>query len=403
MKNFKIKALVTTSAIALSSLYSTAYADTEIASGTTPDGHEWDVRVGGYYNALVAYGTTDIDGVQGTDFDGVDVYTEGEIQFKPTITLDNGLKIGANIQIEESSNDRVDEAFLYIEGSFGRILVGDHDSAGYKMHYGAPNAAIIDLSEPSNFEPETLPEIVDAFTRATGGVFDGSSFVSLGSDLERGTLATTYIENDRNDEATRVTYFTPRFSGFQLGVSYARDGDDLSDDQADCDFRACNFFDIGANYVASFGDFNVALSGRYGIASGGDGQEDPNVYGAGFNIKNGGVTIGGSFAEQNDTPTSDGQSYDVGVSYKTGPWTFSTTYFHGENTDNEHAFASGGEFDEELSSFGADVRYKLAKGVSLNAFGAYVDFDEEIGDGGVGTAGNDADGFVIGTGIGLRF
>ena len=34
------------------------------------------------------------------DFDGVDVSTNTEIFFLPSITLDNGIKIGANIQLE---------------------------------------------------------------------------------------------------------------------------------------------------------------------------------------------------------------------------------------------------------------------------------------------------------------
>lgn len=47
--------------------------------------------------------------------------------------------------------------------------------------------------------------------------------------------------------------------------------------------------------------------------------------------------------------------------------------------------------------------YSLAKGVKVSAFGAYVDFEEDVGDGGAGTPGNDVDGFIIGTGIKVNF
>ena len=54
--------------------------------------------------------------------------------------------------------------------------------------------------------------------------------------------------------------------------------------------------------------------------------------------------------------------------------------------------------DEELDTYGFGVNYQLAKGVRLNGFAAYVDFDETnvAGDG-------DIDGFIIGTGVGLSF
>ena len=69
---------------------------------TAAEAAKWDVRVGGYFNAMVAYAQTDLAPVFdiGQDFDGVDVSTNTEIFFLPSIVLDNGIKIGANIQLE---------------------------------------------------------------------------------------------------------------------------------------------------------------------------------------------------------------------------------------------------------------------------------------------------------------
>ena len=36
--------------------------------------------------------------------------------------------------------------------------------------------------------------------------------VSVGDDFFRGTLGTTFLENDLNNDVQRFTYFTPRFS-----------------------------------------------------------------------------------------------------------------------------------------------------------------------------------------------
>ena len=368
------KALLGTSAIALAGVMAAP------ASAA-----EWDVRVGGYYNAMVAYADTNNAGA-GVDFDGVDVSTNTEIFFLPSITLDNGIKIGANIQLEgETNGDQIDESFVYIDGAFGRVQIGSENSAGYTMHYAAPNAAIISLNSPSTGD-------YIAWSGGHDSVF-------------RGTLGTTYLEVGRNNDAKRITYFTPRFSGFQLGLSYAHDAfqDNFGPtNTGPASGNLGDIFDVGVNYVNSFGAFNVAASARWGIGQGniaGGTTDTPTVLGFGLNLGYAGFTIGGSWAESNEhtNGTNDGTAYDVGVSYATGPWTFSFTYFHGENSD--YTAAVGGAFVgvDEQDTFGAAANYQLAKGVRLNLFGAYVDLDAAQG------PAADRDGWVIGTGIGLSF
>lgn len=365
---------------------------------------EWELKWGGYMEQFVAFSTADgPDGLSNTDFDGVDSKQDAEIHFKPTITLDNGIKIGANIQLEAfQSGDQIDESYLFIKGSFGEILLGSENSAGYKMHYGAPDVTFLNVNSGSLTAYVPFSGAVSGSDPVTGV----PTTVRVGDDVFRGTLGTTYLENDRNNDAQRFTYFTPRFAGFQLGVSYARDAVQDDNFQVNCSIpgQTCDYFDIGANYVNSFGGFDVAISGRWGIATNeGPGSNNPQVFGAGINLGFAGVTIGGSFAEQNNTTTSDGTAFDAGISYQTGPWGFSFTYFHGENVDNENVANPLGN-DETLDQYLLGVNYKLAKGVSLGAFGAYVDFDEDRGDpGSVATNGNDVDGFVIGTGVKVRF
>ena len=78
----------------------------------------------------VAYVDSDIRGVPG-DFNGIDSKQDVEIWFLPSITLDNGIKIGANIQLEgNTGGDQIDESFLFIKGSFGEVLLGPENAAG---------------------------------------------------------------------------------------------------------------------------------------------------------------------------------------------------------------------------------------------------------------------------------
>ena len=302
---------------------------------------EWNVRVGGYMEQYVGYIDNDID---------------------------------------FTSSDQIDESYMFIEGSFGEVLLGSANSAGYKMTVAAPDVTFL------NVDSGSLTMLIP-FSGSVGGV-------SVGDDFFRGTLGTTFLENDLNIDAQRFTYFTPRFSGFQLGSSYARDGLQDTNAQVDADSTLSDIFDVGANYMNSFGDFDIAVSGRYGTASAPG--PNPNIWSAGLNLGYAGVAISGSYAEQNDAGTEDGEVWDVGVSYETGPWGFSVTFQHGENVDDKNPGT-----DEELDQFRLGASYKLAKGIALNAYGAYVDFDEDVSDG--GGSGDDIDAWVLGTAIKINF
>jgi hypothetical protein len=362
---------------------------------------DWDVRVGGYMEQFVAYASSDFNDKTANpgEFDGIDSKQDAEIWFLPSITLDNGLKIGANVQLEGNTNgDQIDESYMFIKGSFGEVLLGSENSAGYKMTYAAPDVTFLNVNSGST----------TAFIPWSGG--------GAGSDVFRGTLGTTFLENGRNNDAHRFTYFTPRFAGFQLGASYARDGLQDTNAQVDTDSTLNDIFDLGANYVNSFGGFDIAASGRWGIADDNAGA-DPQVWSAGLNLGFAGVTIGGSFAQQTGARTMNGTAYDAGISYETGPWGFSFTYFHGRNKGDSDTVATAALTTptttvsvaelghEDVDQFLLGASYALAKGVTLNAFGAYVDFDDaRSGDNGEEVGTNDGiDGFIIGTGIKIAF
>lgn len=361
------KILLGTSAVALAG-----------ASATGAEAATWDLDWGGYFEASVGYASVDADDSD-EDYDGVDVLTDEEIIFTPSITLDNGLTFGVDIQLEGKTNgDQIDESFAFVKGSFGQVLIGSENSAGYKMTYGAPDVTWVGINSGSlsNFIP-----------------FSGGG---RGADIFRGTLGSSFVEVGRNNDAERITYFTPRFAGFQLGVSYARDG--LQDSSAavdiDADGTLHHIFDVGANYVNSFGAFDIAVSGRYGQAELEGSDDDPFVYAVGLNVGYAGFTVGGSYAESDDSGVQDGEFFDVGVSYETGPWGFSFTYSKGENVDNDDG--ANGFRDEELDQYIAGASYKLGPGVTAGVYAGYADFE------GAGGAG-DIDGFVIGTGFKLAF
>jgi len=407
------KVLLGTSAIALAG----AFTSPAMAA-------EWDVVVGGYYEAHTGYADSNNKNISG-EFDGVDVKTDAEIHFKPSITLDNGIKIGARVELEGATNsDQIDENYVFIEGSFGQLLLGENDAVSYDFSYTAPDVTFV-------------------------GVNSGDDTLYLPFAAAFGTTS-TFVEVEADSAGLRYT--TPRIAGFQLGVSYARDANKATDDaQKDTDASGAlhDIWSVAANYVNTFGDFNVAASGGYtrGSRNGfpavaaapgeyllGDGfgfdldhldmydcngfgyaapflsaahieanhvvtkkatcasaktkGGHPTAWNAGLNLGYAGFTIGGSYADYNGA-AGDMEVWDAGVSYETGPWGFSFTYVHGDKND---------VYDGEIDKFLLGVNYDLAKGVRLNAFGLYDDASSK------GKAADyEGDGFVIGTGIRVSF
>jgi len=348
--------------------------------------------VGGYFEVLAGFANVGGVTTAGQDLDGLDFKQDVEIHFSPTMTLDNGLTIGAHVELEGSSGtaDTIDEAYMTISGNFGKFILGSENSVGYKMTVAAPDVTHINVNSGST----------TAFVPFSGTA--GTAGASVGSDVFRGTLGTTYLENVRNNDAQRISYFSPDFSGFSFGVSYAHDGNQDSNGAIDCNATTCDFIDLAAAYSGSLGGgADIALSARWGTASAPAGTPDPEVWGVGANLSFNGITIGGSFAEQKDGGAMAGESYDFGVAYANGPWSYSLTFFHGESLDNEN-FVANPIAEEELEQILLGATYRFNSNFAIGGYIADVDFDEQVSDGNVGT-GDDVDGTVVGLSFRLDF
>jgi predicted porin len=344
--------LLCTTALAVTGLAGAASA-VEISAGAL------SMNISGYYTTTLAYTSVDTGAtLAGADFDGIDLFTNAEIWFKPSLTLDNGIKIAVDVQLEAGSNtngDQIDESYLTVSGDFGRVIIGSENSVGYKMTVAAPDVSHLFAQSSS----------------LTG--FVPYSSTTAGADIFRGTLGTTYLENNRNNDASRISYFSPRFGGLQLGISYARDAGQVNG-PVNNNATTTDFVDIAANYSGSFGGVDVNASARYGTASAPGVGTDPEVWGAGLSVGFNGFTIGGSYAEQDGTAARDGRAYDVGIGYSNGPWAYSLTYFDGENIDNEVALSK-----EQLQTIMLAGEYAVASNFKLGAFIANTDFTEDAG------------------------
>ncbi|WP_162906696.1 porin [Algihabitans albus] len=326
--------------------------------------------VGGYYENFFTFVEQDFDGPGDNDYNQFNVRQEGEIHFTGETTLDNGLTVGFQAQLEAiTQGDQIDETFLYFEGSWGRLVMGSENSAPYLMQYTAPSAGL-GLNDP-NIAP-----------------------FQQNSDAGTSTLL------NQVSDSNKITYFTPRFAGFQLGASYTpnidatggdRQSSGLNTDEDPGDYN--NFFGGGANFVESFNGFDVAVAGgiEYGMEEedalvGNPETDDFLAFSGGVNVGFAGFTVGGSVLHSNGGLDDDGDTlvWDVGATYGQGPWEVGVTYLNGETE------TVGG--DDQLHRVELGANYRLSPGVRVIGALQYSDDEDSSED-----REEDAWGVIIGT------
>lgn len=321
------------------------------------------LSLGGYYQAwLVGRVQSDVDNegvgaVQSTygndeEIHPFDVSQEGEVWFVGSTTLDNGIKVGVNIQLEAyTTGDQIDEHYVFFQGNFGRLVIGAENSAPYLMHYSAPGS----VSGAGLDSPNFFSMVGTVGNDATGfGV--GTPFAPVATPAN---LAS---------DANKITYFTPRFSpGFQFGFSYTPDTTDgngrsgsqiLQSDSEDVGQE--HVIGVGVNIVRAIGNVDFAWAFGYehgfvegngtapGVACGGAGQAvvcitDPDnqqgrdILTTGFNIGVNGWTVGGAFEYDDEGQERNHEQYSavLGFTYGAGPWLVGAMGAYGQDGDGE--------------------------------------------------------------------
>jgi outer membrane protein OmpU len=334
----------------------------------SPASAKFEVGVSGYMEQWFGY-SDNSDGARANS-DVFDQINDSEFNVTFRQTLDNGITIGGEIQIEgqqqaEVVGDEVDESYAYVDGAFGRIVIGNENGAGYLMHYGLPSQGI-GIDEQ-----------------------DVAAWVAGASGALRITSATTFIDNDQN----KITYFSPRVSGFQVGASYQPNNDDINaivpaTAGQESDGSRDNAFSVAANYQGTFNDVSVMASVGYA-----DGGNDNAVVGnesalsAGLRVGMGGFTAALAYGEHesDDGAGTDKNTFGVTVGYRAGPVGVSLGYIRGEDSDT----------NDEQDNFELGASYAMGPGVTAAGSIYYVERD---------TNGNStADGIAVVGGLRLSF
>jgi predicted porin len=339
--------------------------------------------LGGYYNTFFWVGDNDEDAGDPRDLGSTGLFADGEVHFKGKTTLDNGISFGVQIELEAfQSGDQIDENYAFIEGSFGRLVLGGKNVAAFSMQYASP---FIGVPLNTGWITSFVPPPQATATNTTTGIAVTTAF--------RTPALSTYLDLANDDHA--LTYFSPRFSGFQVGVSYVPAATNNGEGknfpvQADKNSELHDLLSVGANFVESLGGFDIAVAAGYNRASDDTaGMDDPEQYSAGLNVGFSNFTLGGSVGVENSDRATDGVAWDIGASYSLGPWAVGATYF----TSEVEGADGGGE--DELRAMQAGVSYALGPGITASANTLWAEWD--------GEGGEDAEGFgaILGMKIGF--
>jgi outer membrane protein OmpU len=342
-------------------LATTALAAVGAVAVASPASAKFEVGVSGYMEQWFGY-SDNTDAVRNSDV--FDSFSDSEFFVGFKQTLDNGLEIGGEIQVEgqQASAEQIDEQYIFINGSFGRLEIGTDNGAGYRMHYGLKSNGIgIDEGD------------VDEWIAGSN------------SDL-RTTSQTTSIDNDAN----KITYFSPRVSGFQIGASFVPENEVNTSEGAaaggkEVDAVRDSGFILGANYVTSVADMSIKASIGYADAGGGV-PGNQTALSTGIQLGFGGFTASFAYGEhEDDTAVSDENVFGASLAYNAGPAGVSIAYIRGEDSDT----------NDEQDAIELGARYQVGPGVSARTSLYYLDRSNNGADA--------ADGVGVVAGLALSF
>ncbi len=343
------------------------------ASAETPK-----VTVGGFADFQVGIMSDDLDAAQRAH----GFRNDTEVSISVDGKSDSGLGYGAVIDLEADVTADADgeglnaaRTYVYLDGNWGRFELGSNNSA-----------------------IEALKVDAGSIARATGGIngawhyfanATGSTYITTtGLVQEHGSLLA--LGGETTENVNKITYYSPRFSGFQLGVSYSPDSTDKGQTVTRSDVGgAGDIFDIGLNYEGQWDQITLAaaITGEFGDADTA-GVNDISAWNAGLALGYMGFSLAGSYGDWDDSlmaASLDQDYWTLGLAYDFGPFGASVTYL---DSDVEVAGGADNEFDNLV--IGAD--YELAPGLTPYVEVSLYEFDAPVG--GVD---NDGSVFIVGT------
>ncbi|NJM92672.1 MAG: porin, partial [Rhodospirillaceae bacterium] len=277
--------------------------------------------VGGFFRT--AYMVTfddDSEGEPGNERNTDGLFSDAEIHFDGSTVLDNGLEVGARVELEGEDNDgdQIDEAWIYFSGGFGELRMGSDDDA-------LANACIVPPGGTGNFSAFS-PNQWGANTNTSNSVCSGV--------------------DDRGD-AQKFVYISPSFAGFQFTGSYTPNGGDErhgdgvgahlgmpanADGESRHNVAAYLSYQFDGDGWGLTAGAGASFEGHVEQQAANPDRDEQEFYQAGLNLTFGNFSVGGVFEYYNDLlQQGDDDSIDTwvagaGIAYSIDAWTVGAQY-----------------------------------------------------------------------------
>ena len=327
----------------------------------------------------------------------VDVKGDNEIYFDGSTTLDNGLDVGIHVELEAGGNtdtaagrtttgDTIDKSWVYISGTFGKVILGSEANGTVLIHSVAPDAA-------GNTTGDGL---------LTGGI-------AIAAPANMSTKTTTEIDTD--DNADKITYVSPTFYGFTVGGSYVPNVNE--DNQYSYGYKglssnaANEIYGAGVMYNGTLGGVGVKADAGWVTYDIDVATANSNEYSFGTQLSYAGFTLGGSYriVRENavgssivaNNNVSSGETWDIGLMYETGPYAVSFVYFNSKANGDTSI-----DGEDEATVYQVSGKYSMGPGVDLLATVGHAEFDDETAKASGGDV-NHNEGWAVMTGLSLAF
>ena len=346
---------------------------------------ELEVTVGGYTGFQAAYFDNDAANSSNRDFQ-----SEAEIHVGAKATSDNGLEYGAKVEMLASSTDtaNVDEASVYLSGSFGRVEMGDNDGAILDAAVITP---YVGLGQVAGSYMDYVPNH-DRGHAAPERISGGLAFAGFASG-----------------DSTKVIYTTPKWNGLQLGVSYAPEVNNEGESVAFINTTSAfdNEMQAILTYKGEISGVGIKGSAAYQTADSTDVDvNDQDIWTVGAQLSYMDFAFGGSYIDAGDSgfdtldANDDVSAWNLGATYTMGAWGFGLSYL---DVDLDTAAVAAGTSTAtgtigaggDYTAWGLGANYKVAPGLTAAADLVFYDRDR--------VTGTDTDGYVFLTEVRAAF
>lgn len=266
-------------------------------------------------------------------------WTNTEIYFTGSTTLDNGITVSSTVQLEadgtgtgNGASERIDDSYLSVgSDTMGTLSLGSVGDAFGSLAVSGP------------------------YMNDGGGYGD-----MAGIDGTMAALTAPEV-NGSGDNTVKGRWVSASYSGVQLGLSYtpgeglsgASNGKSVPHTMGEDGFTAA------VAYSGDMGGASVDASLAYFADNGADLQTTAVGVSVGMN----GFTVGGSYNDFSDSSTAsvnNGRGYEVGIGYKTGAVSAAANYMKSNATGT----AIAGDNQDKQVTLG--VAYDLGAGVALS-------------------------------------